>query len=230
MTTFQPDATTILAPKEAAEALLAAWMTIFGRSPTIQTLATLWAQTAFETGRFTSMHCFNWGNIRKIMNPDDEHNWCQYVCSEYKGNVLTKYYPPDTRCSFRAYSSAASGALDYLITLSKKPRYSTAWKVLEDGGTLEAFVHALKVGDGTPNSGGYFTDREEHYLAGVKHYYDEFMVKHYSVLPSPSLPPPIPQEIPKVLIPMLHRVWIPKGKNFFSSTLETLKNFMARFH
>jgi hypothetical protein len=229
---FIQDQTTVLTPREAAEALYSAWMTMFGTKPSITTLATLWAQTAFETGRWTSMHCYNWGNVRKISNPDDEHNWCQYSCSEYKGNVLEKYYPPDPRCSFRAYSSAASGALDYLLVLSRKVRYKDAWQVVIDGGDVSEFVHKLKVGDGSPNSGGYFTDKEEHYLTGVKHYYDEFLVKHYMVIPN-SIPPEekIEEAIPSAPLEIApHKLWTPEGKGFVANAITSLKNFMKKLH
>lgn len=221
MSQFIPEKNTVLSPLEAAEALLAAWKQIFGRNPSVQSLATIWAQCAFETGRWTAIRNFNWGNIRKVSQPDDLHNWTQYECSEYLDGKLQKFYPPDGRCNFRAYSSAASGALDYLITLSQKKRYKDAWTSLQGGEGLERFIHLLKVGDGSPGSGGYFTDKEDHYLAGVRHYYDEFMTKkYYSIIPD-STPPPAPP----VKLPMLHRLWEPSGTNkkFLDIAIDMLK-------
>jgi len=127
---------TPLSPSEAAAALAAAYQQLVGAPPSQPVLALLIAQSALETGNWKKIHNYNFGNQKAGAGYP---LIVQFRCSEMVEGVETFFDPPAPECNFRAYESAAAGALDYLRVLHARPHW---WQGLqtEDPG---AFVDAL---------------------------------------------------------------------------------------
>lgn len=140
---------TRLSGEQAAEALSSAWESIHGEKPSKETLSILTAQWAHETGRGASMYNYNFGGI-KGSSPEGLSTSLRTREGWGKSEVTI-------RDSFRAYSTAAEGAKDYLELLSA--RYGGALDSAK-AGDAEGFVHNLKMR-------GYFTGNEQAYVRSV---------------------------------------------------------------
>lgn len=149
------DKLTPISEFEAGCALHEAWYKIYDEYPTINSLALLWAQCALETGRWKSIHNFNWGNIKRSGNED----YCMYRCNEIINGNLEWFDPPHPQTFFRAYLTVTEGAYDYVKFLSQKLRYKTAWAAVIIGDPV-AFSHSLKIA-------GYYTADEAQYTKGI---------------------------------------------------------------
>jgi hypothetical protein len=150
---------------ELASALDAAWVALFGSSPSRNTLLVLLAQSAHETGKWASIHCFNIGNVKSVEG--DGRDYTYFRCREKKPTGETVWLEPKhpgTR--FRAYRTLAEAAIDHLSFLRGMKRYAAAWEALVEGKPRE-FVSALK-------AGGYFTDGEDIYARAVGRFFAEF--------------------------------------------------------
>jgi hypothetical protein len=128
-----------LSGSAAAEALKQAWTRRFGAPPKPQTLAVLTAQWAHETGCGASMFNFNFGGI-KGTSPEGLFV-SQKTREGYGENERT------ITDRFRAYTTAARGADDYLALLSRS--FPAALAAAERGDPAE-FVRGLR-------ARGYFT-------------------------------------------------------------------------
>lgn len=170
---YMKDELTKLTQQQAAVALYEAWSKYFGQPPSDKTWAILFAKTALETGRFQSMHCYNWGNIKKIhqsaTRKDDGHYFTMFACGEVINGKHEMFYPPHPQTMFRAYKSAADGAADYLKLLSSKESFKKAFSALIQGDPSE-YSHQLKLGN-------YYTADEKRYTAVVVSIFNEFMSK-----------------------------------------------------
>jgi hypothetical protein len=170
---------------QAAVALRVAWIRFFGASPSNDSLALLWAQSALETGRWKDIHCYNYGNIKKrYANPkfnieDDDHDWCMFRCNELINGKLCWFDPPHLQTHFRAYSSIEEGAEDYINFVANRERYKKAWKEVINGDPA-AFSHELKVA-------GYYTASENLYTRGVIALTNEFKQKANELLSWPNV-------------------------------------------
>jgi flagellum-specific peptidoglycan hydrolase FlgJ len=151
----RPDATTVkptrtpLTGTQAASALAQAWKQRHGRAADPGTITLLTAHWAHETDRGRAMLNFNFGGIK---GKGPEGLQTSYVTHEGSGSSRARQV--DT---FRAYSSAESGARDYLELLGR--RYPQALAAAE-AGEPAAFVRALK-------AGGYFTADEQSYQRSI---------------------------------------------------------------
>jgi len=146
----------------AATALVTAYQRLVGRLPSEKVAALLLAQSALETGHWKSIHNYNFGNIKA---GPSYPLIVQFRCSELDGHgVETFYEPPDPHCNFRAYDTAAEGAVDYLKVLQSRPHW---WRGLhtEDA---SAFVDALA----TPPK--YFTANPTKYKRALASLYEGF--------------------------------------------------------
>ena len=169
---FIPDSLTKLSQAEATYALREAWKHLFGAYPTDSSLAILYAQVALETGRFSSAHNFNFGNIKIALDAnhniaDNDHCFTMFKCGEYINGRWSLFNPPHYQTLFRAYRSATDGAVDYLSFITKRKRYQAAFAQLVKGNAA-AFSHELSVA-------GYYTANEQSYTAGLVLIYNEFM-------------------------------------------------------
>lgn len=175
-----------LTPCTAADVLRAfrsALETLTGKTPSNAQLAVLVAQSALETGRWRSIHCWNFGNVKA--GPDYEWLYCQFRCNEVINGHVEWFDPPHPQCNFRAFTSIDTGALAHLRFLSGLKRYAGAWKAAEQGDPA-AFVHALKLA-------GYFTADETPYRRSVVSLFNEYM-RLLANEPRDTEPSPPPDE------------------------------------
>lgn len=165
---------TPLSEMDAGHGLNEAWKQLYGSYPSINSLALVWAQSALETGRWKSIHNFNWGNIKR----SNDEDYCMYRCNEKINGKWVWFDPPHPQTWFRAYSSATEGACDYLSFLSKRPRYQKAWEAIEKGNVYN-FGHEL-------HQAGYYTADEQQYTHGLVSLTEEFKKKFSIVLQQQS--------------------------------------------
>lgn len=160
--TLVPDALTTTSAPEVAAAIKSAWQTLEGVDPSQPTTAVLTAQSALETGRWASMHCWNFGNVKA--GPLYEGSYCQFRCNEVLNGVVQWFDPPNPQCNFRAFGSLEVGVLKWLQAL--KEHFPFAYEAAKTGMPL-AFVHALKLGH-------YFTADEAPYANAVARLWKEY--------------------------------------------------------
>ena len=163
--TLVPDKLTPLTPKQVALAFRSAYETVCGKTPSNACLALLVAQSALETGRWKSIHCFNFGNVKA--SPEYTGKYCQFRCNEVIGGKAQWFEPPHPQTNFRAFDSVESGAIDHIAFLAQRKRYAKAWEVAQTGMPL-AFVDALK-------SAGYFTADAQPYAKAVASLWREYL-------------------------------------------------------
>ena len=163
------DRLTPLTAKEAVDALAEAFKDVTGARPTPRSLAILVAQTALETGRWKSMHHYNFGNIRGA----HQGRWTSFRAGEIGPDGKEYFLEPGPGNKFRAYPGPVEGAQDFIrflavdTTGSGSNRYDRAWQAALDGNP-RAFVRELK-------RARYFTADEQRYYDAVKSLYEEFL-------------------------------------------------------
>lgn len=133
-----PDHLTPIDPTSLYAALRAASPAAVGQELSRASLLVLLAQIDEETG-WKACHAYNLGNVKHV--PGDQHDYCQFRCSEIIGGKEVWFDPPHPATSFRAYASLADGCVDYLSLLHK--RFASAWPAVLAGDPA-AFVYALK--------------------------------------------------------------------------------------
>jgi hypothetical protein len=151
-----PNLVTPLALPELAVAFNAAWRALFGVSPSRNTVLTLLAQTAHQTGQWSTVHAFN---IAAISSEEgDGRDFTFHRCRKMQPNGASVWVePPAKGTRFRAYRTLLEGAIDHLAFLRKN--YAAAWSPLVEG-KPRAFVAALK-------GSGYFPEGEATYARSV---------------------------------------------------------------
>lgn len=160
-----PDLVTECSALLVTAAFRSALETVIGRTPTQGHLCVLVAQSALESGRWRSMHRWNFGNIKA--SSTYEGYYCQFRCNEVIDKRLQWFDPPHPQTSFRAFQQIEVGALDHVRFLSQRKAFQPAWLAAQRGDPAE-FVHALK-------QGGYFTADEAPYLRSVASLWGEYM-------------------------------------------------------
>lgn len=160
-----PDQLTSCTVDECARAFSSALETVTGATPTKRHLCILLAQSALESGRWRSMHCWNFGNVKA--SPTYSGLYCQFRCNEVIGGKVLWFDPPHPQCNFRAFESIETGAVDHMRFLSLRKSYAQAWGQARLGDPV-AFVHALKLS-------GYFTADEGPYSRAVTLLFMEYM-------------------------------------------------------
>jgi hypothetical protein len=174
--------------EDATLAMRAALRSPDGTYPTPETLALAMAKTALETGRWQSIYCNNWGNIKagesyvgmftcitlneviggKVVWFDPHGELVGGPASAIKGSYWdVPNGHPQTR--MRAYANRFDGAGQYVDFLAKLPRYAKAWQRLLAGDPV-GFVHELKAAN-------YFTADETTYRNTVVKLHTEFLGK-----------------------------------------------------
>lgn len=164
MPTLLADAITPLTAAQVIRCFRSAYGTVMGKDPTRECLALLVAQSALETGRWRSIHRFNFGNVKA--SQDYTGYYCQFRCNEVINGKLQWFDPPHPQCNFRAFDSDEAGAIDHLRFLSQRKRYARAWEVAQSGMPL-AFVDELA-------RAGYFTASKEPYARAVASLWREY--------------------------------------------------------
>lgn len=221
---FVDDFLTPLTEEQAAIVLRSAFKNLTGNYPSLDSLAILWAQSALETGRWKSIHVYNFGNAKLIPG----QKYTSFKCSEILDGKNQWFYPYHPQTFFAAWDTAEEGAKAYLNFLTKKKRYADAWREVLNGNPIK-YCACLKVA-------GYFTADLVQYTKGVVSLTEEFKRKfsNYSWLEEVEIdtseldefprteiiPPAINQEI---LAPSLQSEEI--KLDIFSSILEFFKIF-----
>lgn len=179
---FLPDVITPLTARDVLWAFRVAFEEITGLTPSRDSLALLTAQSALETGRWKSIHCFNLGNVKA--SDTYEGYYTTFRCSEVIDGKTVYFDPPHPQTRFRAFTNLEAGARDHLEFLAKRARYSSAWKELLRGDP-ETYVHAVKLA-------GYFTANEASYQAAVSSLFREYS-RLLDDEPAILKPPPLPK-------------------------------------
>lgn len=199
-----PDVITTIKPVELLTALVDGWRALWAETPKRESVLVLAAQSALETARWKSCHCYNLGNAKGVSA--DGRDWTFFVCNEVlakaqaerlaslskprtdvpskRDAVITSYtgtgsailwcYPDNPVARFRAFRSLHEGAIDYLGMLRK--RFGAAWPAVE-AGDPRAFVQAIK-------AQGYFTASEKPYENSVASIFAEFSRLPFVVEPT----------------------------------------------
>lgn len=157
-----PNKLTNMTALDVLKAFRSAFEAEIGRTPSNSTLAILVAQSCLECGRWKSMHCYNFGNIRPPKNWGG--SYCQFRCNEKINGLWVWFDPPSAGSNFVAFDTAEAGARFYMNMLSQ--HWPEAWTAALNGDTT-GFVHGLK-------QRGYFTADEAPYRSAVQKLCTEF--------------------------------------------------------
>jgi peptidoglycan hydrolase-like protein with peptidoglycan-binding domain len=178
-----PNQLTNMTALDVLRAFRSAFESSIGRTPSNSTLAILVAQSCLECGRWHSMHCYNFGNIRP---PKDwSADYCQFRCNEKINGQWVWFDPPASGSSFVAFETPEAGAAFYMNMMSQ--HWPEAWTAALNGNVI-AFVHGLK-------QRGYFTADEAPYRAGVSALCAEFFDYMNRGLVNPAAPPDAPAPV-----------------------------------
>lgn len=181
------DKLTPLLRDEAALAMARAYQAQFGALPGARALAVLCAQSALETGHWRACHWNNWGNAKAGA---DYSLVTFFGCSEILGRGALRrehwFHPPEpiewpsrdawvtrhptsepsvAQCRWRAYRTAAEGALRHLQLIGVDTngdgynRYGRAWDAALSGDP-RGFAHELY-------AAGYYTASEGLYTSAL---------------------------------------------------------------
>lgn len=179
--TLVPDQLTPMTAIDVAKAFKSAFATVCGTDPSRDCLALLVAQSALETGRWKSIHCWNFGNVKA--SPTYAGKYCQFRCNEVIAGKVQWFDPPHPQTNFRAFDSAESGAIDHLRFLASRSRYAKAWQAALAGQPL-TFVEALK-------AAGYFTADAGPYARAVTSLWKEYCAMLDRMGADTEPPPPV---------------------------------------
>lgn len=184
--------------EDADAAMTAALRDKLGTQPSREVRALALAKTALETGRWRSIWCSNWGNVKAGEKFDG-----MYCCIELNevlkgqvvwfsprgqldrkgGKVVAEPFddpPGHPQTRMRAYANRFDGAFAY-VDFVGGGRYAAAWQKLLTGDPA-GYVHALKLA-------GYFTADEAAYAKGVISIHREFLGKLSGQNPETFDPP-----------------------------------------
>lgn len=159
--TWVPDLITVLTPEQAMAAIHDA----VGEYVSPVCVAILTAQSSLETGRWKSIHRYNFANQK--VSASWTGLYTTFTCNELIGGKLQWFAPEDSQWQnppghpqtrFRAFASAPQGAQEHLNFL-KRDRYAKAWELAQRGDPI-GFAHAL-------HDAGYFTAAVGPYARGV---------------------------------------------------------------
>jgi len=133
------------------------------------------AQSALETGRWKSMYGWNFGNLRAGSSWSGEVQTLEGADEIIDGKVVTG---PDVEKGFRAYDSAAAGALDFVRFLcvdttphnGKPNRYAQAV-----GFAAQGLPNSYALG---LSKAGYYTASVDKYARAIAQLYREFWGKY----------------------------------------------------
>ena len=145
-----PPRNTVLTRAEIRRALDSAHQSLRGEPMAEKLLDVLTAQVCHETGHGASMYNFNFGGIK---GTSPEGTTAKLRTREVLGGREVSI-----KDGFRAYTSAVSGATDYILLLER--RFPNAIEAAR-GGDVDGFVHSLKAGH-------YFTADEGLYAKAVR--------------------------------------------------------------
>lgn len=163
-----PNKITKMSESQVREAFIEAFRQVTGQNPTDQVLALLMAQSSHETGSWSALHNYNFGNIRP--GAGWQHQTTTFGAWEIiNGEKVT--LPPGPNNTFRAYPNPKEGAADYVLTLLRdNPRRDPpdAWKRALLDGEPESFSSILR--EPPP----YYTGDKVAYARAMRRLYDQY--------------------------------------------------------
>lgn len=183
-----------------------AWTEYMGGPPTKEKICMLVAQSAFETGWWQYMHCFNFGNAKSVEGDGRDYTFfrCWELVSpaeaarlqahptygslvtvestDAQGRAKVWLAPDHPGCRFRAYETLEAGVMvyfaDFVTKYSDDNPEKNAWGAIVRCDP-QAFVHALKMKK-------YFTGDEAIYTNQVASIYKLLLKKPFDMSPFPS--------------------------------------------
>lgn len=162
MELLKPTVGTPVHPGDLYAALKDAWAALMAGEPCKrESLLTMMAQSALETGFWRACWNFNLGNVKHVQG--DGQDFYQIRCNEIVGGKIVWFDPPNPACWFVAYPDLEAAVRDYLVAL--RGRFRAAWPAVLDGDPAR-FCHLLKLA-------GYYTADEGLYTAGVMRCYHQ---------------------------------------------------------
>jgi hypothetical protein len=161
---FRKQKYTPLSEAEATYYLREGWRCLYGKYPSNNSLAILWAHTCLENGRFKLCRNYNYGNIKRGSDPNQLYT--SYEAGEYLHSGYELFYPYHPQTFFAAWDTALGGAVGHIKFLSGRRRYRKAWEALVVGNP-ELYCVELK-------NGKYFTAPLAGYMKSVKSLFNEF--------------------------------------------------------
>jgi hypothetical protein len=211
---------------EAAYALREAWKKVYGSYPSDNSLAVLWAKSALETFRWRSIHCYNFGNIKRKQS-DEVNFFTMFECGEEvsleqaqklvaedpervrivrmytwsngSNRASIKIKPGHLWSQFTAHKLPEDGAEFYLRFVSQNTRYAKAWQRVIAGDPI-GYSHELGVA-------GYYTADEKQYTTGVVRLFNEFIKRKdelmswnetHDTYPAPPIDTEVDNAIPEL--------------------------------
>lgn len=158
-----------------------------GKAVPLEGLALCLSKSALETGRWTKIYNYNFGNRRPGSKQTAGNYTCFPICNEVINGAVHWYTPAgETKGKggpvigtpvavppghpgswFLSFANEYDGASQYVDFL--RDRFPVAFAKMI-AGDCPGYVHALKVG-------GYFTADEAQYLAGVQSIHREFIAR-----------------------------------------------------
>ena len=176
--------------QDVIRAFAYAWLQLFNEIPKKESICILLAQSALETGRWKSMHCWNFGNIKSVAN--DGRDYCYFACNEeldpnyakkvvansnglakitgytVKGKAIVWLYRPHPGCKFRAFDTIEEGAIDHLSFIRYRyGKKAGVWDAVLKGDVV-SYCQAL-------SKNGYFTADVGGYTKSVSSIFREYM-------------------------------------------------------
>lgn len=188
-----PADVTAWTPAQVGQAMVDAWMRLFGAGPTASSVAILLSQWALETGWGKSCWCSNLGNARPPSTRGD------ILCCQIPGGKVSEvldgheyfFAPPSRGSTFRAFRSLSEGA-DYYLNLLHT-RFAHAWPavIAGDPGAYSLALHESH----------YYTADVATYTRTMQSLFQHFR----SVAITGSTPLPAP-EVPEEIVSLFRRV------------------------
>jgi hypothetical protein len=154
---------TTFTTRDYARAVIRAWRSYLGATPSRESVGCLWAQYALETGRGAFCWCHNIGNVK--WTPGHDRMMLRGTWEIVSGKRVV-FEPPDPQTWFNAYASLDDAMAEHLRLLREK-RYASSWGAIERGDPT-AFATQLK-------ARGYFTAPLEDYARGLRSMLAEFV-------------------------------------------------------
>lgn len=163
-----PNKITPLSANQVREAFYQGFIQVTGQKPSEQVLALMMAQSALETGQWSALHNYNFGNIKAIGWP---HQTTTFGAWEIINGKKETFPPGHPQTLFRAYPTPAEGAADYIITLlrdNQRRKPPDAWKQALLTGDPAAFSEILS------RPPPYYTGDKGAYTKAVTRYYNQY--------------------------------------------------------
>ncbi len=169
-----PDQVTPAEIGDVLPALYRAWVEMFDKPPANKDAIVLLAShSAFESGWWKSMHCWNFGNSKTVPGAYPGKEWTFFRCYEVltaesaeryvargnglakirgpsktvAGSVIVDFFPDHPACCFSAYRDLQHGVDSYLRMIFT--RYNRSWNAVITGSPV-TFANELKMD-------GYYT-------------------------------------------------------------------------